>query len=125
MNLQRGKPVNEKFRNLIEHYYKLADEYRIKTYDVIKEIRPLLEPRYQLSLEIIFNLYLMVFERIDLVHGKFTTEELNPTPEETRERVYKTIMDFTESQEIMSEGRNKTCAYPSKVGIRRTCKYIP
>ena len=40
----------------------------------------------------------MVFERIDLVHGRFTTEELNPTPEETRERVYKTIMDFTESQ---------------------------
>jgi phytoene synthase len=94
-----GKPVDEKFRRLIGIYYKLADEYRIKTYDVIREIRPLLEPGYQLSLEIIFNLYLMVFERIDLVHGRFTTEELNPTPEETRDRVYKTIMDFTESQE--------------------------
>ena len=54
----------------------------------------MLEPRYQLSLEIIFNLYLMVFERIDIQKGKFTTEELNPTPEETRERVYKTIMKF-------------------------------
>ena len=40
----------------------------------------------------------MVFERIDLENGKFTTEELNPTPDETRERVYKTIMDFSESQ---------------------------
>jgi phytoene synthase len=90
-----GKPVDKKFRNLIEHYYKLADEYRIKTRAVIKEITPLLEPRYQLSLEIIFNLYLMVFERIDVANGKFTTEELNPTPEDTRERVYKTIMDFT------------------------------
>jgi phytoene/squalene synthetase len=93
-----GKPVDEKFRRLIGIYYKLADEYRIKTYDVIREISPLLEPRYQLSLEIIFNLYLMVFERIDLVHGKFTTEELNPKPDETRDRVYKTIMDFTESR---------------------------
>ena len=93
-----GKSVDDKFRRLIGIYYKLADEYRIKTYDVIREIRPLLEPRYQLSLEIIFNLYLMVFERIDLVHGRFTTEELNPTPDETRERVYKTIMDYTESQ---------------------------
>jgi phytoene/squalene synthetase len=91
-----GKPVDKKFRSLIGHYYELADEYRIKTYDVIREISPLLEPRYRLSLEIIFNLYLMVFERINLLSGKFTTEELNPTPEETRERVYTTIMEFTE-----------------------------
>jgi hypothetical protein len=82
------------FRNLIRHYYNLADDYRAMTYEVIKKIRPMLEPRYRLSLEIIFNLYLMVFERIDLVNGKFTTEELNPTPDETRERVLRTIMDF-------------------------------
>jgi phytoene/squalene synthetase len=89
-----GKPVNYNFRNLVKHYYLLADEYRRQTYDIIREIRPLLEPRYQLSLEIIFDLYLMVFERIDLKNGKFTTEELNPTSEETRERVYNTIINF-------------------------------
>jgi phytoene/squalene synthetase len=89
-----GTPVNRNFRNLIKQYYSLADEYRLKTYDIIKEIRPLLEPRYQLSLEIIFDLYLMVFERIDIKNGKFTTEELNPTPEETRERVYNIIVNF-------------------------------
>ena len=89
-----GKPVNGYFRNLIKQYYSLADEYRIMTYDVIKKISPLLEPRYQLSLAVIFDLYLMVFERIDLQNGKFTTEELNPTPEETRERVFNTIMNF-------------------------------
>ncbi|MCX6254479.1 MAG: squalene/phytoene synthase family protein [Bacteroidia bacterium] len=89
-----GKPVDNNFRDLIKHYYLLADEYRRKTYDVIKEIRPMLEPRYKLSLEIIFSLYLMVFERIDIQKGRFTTEELNPTPEETKERVYRTIMNF-------------------------------
>jgi phytoene/squalene synthetase len=89
-----GKPVDKKFRNLIKHYYKLADEYRIKTEDIISEISPLLEPRYQLSLQIIFNLYLMVFERIDVDNGRFTTDELNPTPDETRERVYRTILEF-------------------------------
>jgi phytoene/squalene synthetase len=89
-----GKPVDKHFRNLMRQYYELADEYRIRTYDIIKEIKPLLEPRYQLSLEIIFDLYLMVFERIDLRNGTFTTEELNPTPEETKERVYKAIMKF-------------------------------
>lgn len=89
-----GKPVNDNFRNLMKEYYMLADEYRLKTYDIIREIRPLLEPGYQLSLEIIFDLYLMVFERIDLKNGKFTTEELNPTPYETRERVYNKIINF-------------------------------
>jgi len=89
-----GKPVDMNFRNLMSQYYKLAAEYRIKTYDIIKEIRPLLEPQYQLSLEIIFDLYLMVFERIDIDYGTFTTEELNPTAEETRGRVYKTITNF-------------------------------
>jgi len=89
-----GKPVNSDFRNLIKQYYRVADEYRKKTYDIIKEIRPLLEPRYQLSLEIIFDLYLMVFERIDLENGKFTSEELNPTPEETKIRVLNVIKNF-------------------------------
>jgi len=62
--------------------------------DVINKIRLLHEPRYQLSLEIIFNLYLMVFEKIDVVKGNFKTAELNPTPEETRQRVYDTIINF-------------------------------
>jgi phytoene/squalene synthetase len=90
-----GRPVDGRFRKMIEHYYILADEYRQKTWEVIKEIKPLLEPRYQLSLEIIFNLYLLVFERIDLATGTFTSEELNPTPDETRERVFRTIFEFT------------------------------
>jgi phytoene/squalene synthetase len=89
-----GTPVDEEFRNLIRHYYLLADEYRIKTYDVLKVIKPLLEPRYKLSLEIIFNLYLMVFERIDIKNGRFTTEELCPTADEVKERVYNTILNF-------------------------------
>jgi phytoene/squalene synthetase len=89
-----GKLVSEGFRKLIGRYYTLAEEYRIKTRDVLENIKPLHEPRYQLSLEIIFDLYNMVFERIDINKGQFTTEELNPTPEETKERVYKKIMSF-------------------------------
>src|SRR4030042_3623575 len=89
-----GTPVDEKFRNLTRHYYLLANEYRKKTYDVIQVIKPLLEPRYKLSLEIIFNLYLMVFERIDIENGSFTGEELCPTPDEVKERVYNTILNF-------------------------------
>ncbi len=88
-------PVTEGFRNMIGEYYQLAEVYRAKTYEMINKIRPLLKPRYQLSLEIIFSLYLLVFEKIDPQNGWFTTEELNPTSEETRERVYRTIMNFS------------------------------
>jgi phytoene/squalene synthetase len=94
MQFARGYAVNSNFRNLIKEYYTLADEYRIKTYKTIKQLKPLLEPRYQLSLEIIFDLYLMIFERIDIQKGNFTISELNPTPEETKKRVYETICKF-------------------------------
>jgi phytoene/squalene synthetase len=95
LEIAHGKSAGQNFRNLVNEYHSLADEYRLKTYNMITKISPLLEPRYQLSLEIIFNLYLMVFERIDLRKGNFTTEELNPAPDETRERVYQTILNFT------------------------------
>jgi phytoene/squalene synthetase len=88
-----GGKISMGFRELMKEYYILAEEYRQKTFDCIRAIWPYLGPRYQLSLEIIFNLYLMVFEKIDIEHGRFSTEELNPAPGESRERVYKTIMN--------------------------------
>jgi len=70
----------------------IADRYRIDTLRMMDEICLKLEPRYRLSLEIIFELYMMVFERIDPEHGTFSSEELNPTPAETRERVRRIIL---------------------------------
>jgi phytoene/squalene synthetase len=93
LKIAGGAEISNGFRQLINEYYIAADEYRLKTYVCINSIRPYLEPRYQLSLEIIFELYLMVFERIDIQKGRFTTAELNPTPEESRKRVYKTIIN--------------------------------
>ncbi|MDD4922387.1 MAG: squalene/phytoene synthase family protein [Bacteroidales bacterium] len=93
-DMAHGATIEKGFRRLIQEYYIVADEYRLKTYDMIQRIKPYLELRYQLSLEIIFTLYLMVFERIDIQNGLFTAEELNPTPEEVRKRVYETIRTF-------------------------------
>jgi phytoene/squalene synthetase len=89
-----GRPVNAEFRALIRDYYSLAEKYRIETFRMLEKTRPLVATRYQLSLEIIFDLYVMVFERIHPDSGNFTTAELNPTPEETRERVLRKILDF-------------------------------
>jgi len=92
--IANGQPVTSNFRSMIREYLSVADEYRQKTSEMIKKIRPLMSLRHQISLEVIFELYMMVFERIDVRNGKFTEEELNPTPEETKQRVYKTIDNF-------------------------------
>jgi len=94
LEMAKGYSLTEGFRNLIRELYEVADFYRVKTYEMIQEIRPFVEIRGQLSLEIIFALYLMVFERIDIENGTFTTRELNPTPEEIKERVWKVIVEF-------------------------------
>ncbi|MFO7656950.1 MAG: squalene/phytoene synthase family protein [Bacteroidales bacterium] len=87
--------VDGRFRDMIKEYYHLADQYSKDTYEMIVKVKPFLTPKYQLSLEIIYNLYLMVFERIDLVNGKFSADELNPTADEIKERVYNTILNFS------------------------------
>jgi hypothetical protein len=92
--IARGRQMKAGFRELIREYYLLAEKYRKETLHMLEKVRPLLEPRYQLSLKIIFDLYLMVFERIHPGTGNFTTVELNPTPEETKERVLRKILEF-------------------------------
>jgi phytoene synthase len=94
--IAHGAAIPEGFRNMIRTYCTLAEQYKAETHDIIEKISPLLEPRYRLSLQIIFSLYLMVFERINPERGNFTALELNPTPEEIRDRVMGTIREFKE-----------------------------
>jgi phytoene synthase len=92
--MAQGGEITPGFRRLIGELYAVADEYRQKTLAIMQEINPQLEPRSRLSLKIIFELYLMVFERINIESGTFTTGELNPTPAEIKERVWKVIREF-------------------------------
>ncbi len=92
-DISRGGTIPAGFRQMMEEYYKLAARYRDMTFDCIRSIWNHLEPRYQLSLEVIFELYLMVYERINIKSGNFTSVELNPTANESRERVYRTIIN--------------------------------
>lgn len=59
--MAKGGQITDGFRSLIRDLYEVADFYRLKTYEMIQEIRPFVEPRGQLSLEIIFALYLIGF----------------------------------------------------------------
>lgn len=93
-DISEGGMIPEGFRQMIAGYYSEADRYRKMTWDMINEIKHYLDPRYELSLHIIFNLYLMVFERINIEKGTFTAAELNPTPAEISQRVLQTILNF-------------------------------
>lgn len=95
-NIAHGAPVSRGFRNMIKQYYELAGIYKQQTFEIIEKICPLLEPRYRLSLHVIFSLYLMVYERINVEKGSFTGAELNPDPHEIRDRVYTTLSEFRE-----------------------------
>jgi len=95
--MAKGAEITDGFRKMIRDLHKVADFYREKTLEMICHIKPLVEPRSQLSLEIIFDLYLMVFERINIENGTFSTAELNPSWFEIKERVGKVIEGFEET----------------------------
>jgi phytoene/squalene synthetase len=85
--IAKGAPVTGSFRNVIREYYEKALGYGMKTLEVLDDLQSALSGRYLLSLHVIYNLYKMVFDRIDIEHGSFTTAELNPTPAEIKEKV--------------------------------------
>ncbi|OPZ97022.1 MAG: Squalene/phytoene synthase [Bacteroidetes bacterium ADurb.Bin416] len=86
--------VPESFRRVIRTYYHEAGRYKEETLSMIQTVYPRLEPRYRLSLSIVFALYDMVYKRIDPDRGTFSTEELNPTPGEIKNVVYQTILHY-------------------------------
>lgn len=91
----KGKAVPSTFRDLMADYVSIADYYRLKARIVLDDIIPLLQPKYQLSLEIIYSLYCQIFERINIKSGNFSETELNPTGDEIKRRIDQTIDNFT------------------------------
>ena len=89
-----GGKISPGFRNLMAKYYTSAEYYRRKARLAIDKTSVHLESRYWLSLEIIYSLYLQIFERIDVPNGNFGTTELNPSPEEIHNRINLTVSSF-------------------------------
>jgi len=82
-----GDPVSIPFRKTIREYYDLAKQYSEKTLQEIENVKSKISGPYLFSLHLIYHLYKMVFDRIDIENGTFTSKELNPTPQEIRARV--------------------------------------
>lgn len=100
-----GGEIDSGFRNLMKEYYASAEHYRHIARQMIDNTGAYLEPRYKLSLEIIYNLYLQIFERIDIQNGNFTGAELNPSPEEVQDRINMTISSFESNNRREMNGR--------------------
>jgi phytoene/squalene synthetase len=92
-----GAPPAEEFRNLVRFYIHEADKHRLETLRMIEHVSPLLSIRYRLSLRIIFDLYLMVYNRIDPEKGSFTTEVLQPSAQDIKQQVGMTLSSFFQS----------------------------
>ena len=89
-----GGPIPRSFREMIQEYYIYAMHYKTETQSVLDKLSTQVKGRYYLSLQIIFSLYLQVFERIDIWNGSFTKEELNPTLHEIKKNVLEVISKF-------------------------------
>jgi 15-cis-phytoene synthase len=96
-SIARGGEIQDGFRAMIKEYKSIAGKYKESTEKMIKSLEGCLEPRYMLSLRIIYHLYLQIYDRIDPENGKFTSASLNPTPEEVRESVIQCIKDSHKS----------------------------
>lgn len=81
----------DSFRSLMATYHHITDYYRNKSRQLLNQLLPTLDDKYRLSLELIYHLYLQIFERIDPINGSFSTAALNPTPSEVKTRIEKTI----------------------------------
>jgi phytoene/squalene synthetase len=88
-NAAYGIDVSDGFRKLISQYCLFAEGQRLKTLAIIEQVTPHLSPQYLASLQVIYSLYNLVYQKINPAEGTFLKEELNPSPEEIYEKLIK------------------------------------
>lgn len=89
-----GGPIPDGLRDLIKQYRTFADYYRARARTTLDGIAGHLEPRYQLSLEVIYGLYHLVFERIDPRGTRLSGADFNPSAEEIQVRLQTIVTQF-------------------------------
>ncbi len=89
----KGEP-DSRLRSLIGRYVEFGRHYRTQARAMIDRLACVLQPRYHLSLEIIYGLYGQIYDLIDPEKGCFTAAELNPTPSQVQARIKDIIAGF-------------------------------
>jgi len=86
-DIATGSKIPDNFRKLTALYKQFALYYRKMAEKKLDEISPQLQNRYRLSLNIIYNLYNQIYDRIEPETGLFTADFLNPTPSEIKSEI--------------------------------------
>ena len=89
-----GGPFPDRLRDLVGRYRSIADGYRIRSRATLDDLAKIIEPRYQLSLEVIYGLYHLVFERIDPRGKSLSTDEFTPAADAIRSRLESIVEQF-------------------------------
>ena len=84
----------EPVRALLTTYSRIAEYYRQKARSVMASVKPLLEDRYQLSWELIYDLYNHIYQRVNLDSPSFDLASIQPPPDQIQARIRKTISGF-------------------------------
>jgi len=89
-----GGPISDGLRDLIDQYRTIADYYRAQARRTLDRLAEHLEPRYQVSLEVIYGLYHLVFERIDPRGTSLSGAEFTPSAEAIQLRLQDIVAQF-------------------------------
>jgi phytoene/squalene synthetase len=90
---QTGNPT-EPVRALLQTYRSIAEYYRLKARQVMERITPSLEDRYQLSWELIYELYNQIYQRVTPARPDFDLAAVQPEPPAVQACIRQTIADF-------------------------------
>jgi phytoene/squalene synthetase len=89
-----GGPIPDGIRDLFDQYRTIADYYRARARKTLDKLAEHLKPRYQLSLEVIYGLYHLVFERIDPHGTGLNGADFSPSAEEIQRRLQTVVSQF-------------------------------
>lgn len=78
-----------RFLKLVGFYRSAGDYYRKRARRMVQSMQSVLSPRSQLSLEVIYDLYLQIFQRIQPSKQEFSisSDKMNPSPDQVQERL--------------------------------------
>lgn len=92
--MAKNSAPEQSLRRLFSFYMKEAAKSCLLAREMIDSLGPGLEPRYHLSLEIIYALYSQIYDRIDPENGDFSARELLPSAQDIRVRIERTVEEF-------------------------------
>jgi phytoene/squalene synthetase len=93
---ESGQP-DDRLRSMMRQYRAFAEYYRARARQSVDEISPLLDPRYRLSMEIIYELYLQILQRVTPDREDFRLDDIQPTAGEVQDLINQTVTLFRQS----------------------------